>query len=207
MKDIYVIDNFVSKDYQMWIENIVINQPELPWYYKQHAIDPKRTSDPRNVECLFHYLYEDEEKKSPLFDAIYPLVLNISEKAPDVKFNALDRMRINLMPKHKDVNFIGYHLPHIDNYHKGGWNAIYYINNVKAPDDGDTFIFKQSLEKYTQEENEKIVNDNYFEIEQKITPKRGRMVIFSNRYYHASSWSNTADRYVVNINLITKEIL
>lgn len=143
-------------------------------------------------------------KKSPIFDAVYPILMNISEKAPQVRWNTLDRMRINLMPMQKYADYIPWHLPHVDNYIKNGWNAIYYVNNMKAPDDGDTFIFKQKMVEFTPEESEKILQDNFFEIKQKITPKRGRMVIFPTSYFHASSWSNTVDRYVINCNLINE---
>jgi hypothetical protein len=77
---------------------------------------------------------------------------------------------------------------------------------MKAPDDGDTFIFKQKMVEFTPEESEKILKDNIFEIKKKITPKRGRMVIFPTCYFHSSSWSNTTDRYIININLINQDL-
>lgn len=202
--DIFVIDNIIPKDYQIWVEEIITQQKELPWFYKSNAIHSGYKTDLRNVFGLFHYLYEEETKKSPIFDAVYPILMNISEKAPQVKWNTLDRMRVNLMPMHKYIDYIPWHLPHVDNYIKNGWNAIYYVNNMKAPDDGDTFIFKQKMVEFTPEESEKILEDNFFEVKKKITPKRGRMVIFPTCYFHSSSWSNTVDRYVININLINE---
>jgi hypothetical protein len=205
--DIFVIDNIISKDYQKWIESIVIDQPELPWYYRKNAVYKEYTSDKRNVPGHFHFLYEDETKKSPLFDALYPIILNISEKAPQVKWNTLDRMRINLVPKDDSYDYgIPYHMPHVDNFYSDGWNAIYYVNNMRSPDDGDTFIFEQHLTEFTKEECNKIIGDNYFEIKEKITPKRGRLVLFPSKYFHAASFSNTVDRYVININLTYQEI-
>jgi hypothetical protein len=63
--DIFVIDNIIPKDYQIWVEEIVTQQKELPWYYKSRAIHDEYQSDLRNVFGLFHYLYEEETKKSP----------------------------------------------------------------------------------------------------------------------------------------------
>ena len=202
MNDIYVIDDLIPKDYAVWVEEIVTKQKELPWYYKSNAIHEDYKKDLRNVFCLFHYLYEEETKQSPLFDALYPILLHMKEKAPEVRWNTLDRMRINLMPKSKTTTT--WHLPHVDNYIRNGWNAIYYVNSVDAPDDGDTFIFDQKMEDFTPEESNKILKDNYFSIKKKITPKRGRMVVFPTCYFHASSWSNTTDRYVINCNLINE---
>jgi hypothetical protein len=202
MNDIYVIDDIIPKDYSFWVEEIVTKQKELPWYYKSNAIHDDYKKDLRNVFCLFHYLYEEETKQSPLFDALYPILLHMKEKAPDVRWNTLDRMRINLMPKSKTTTT--WHLPHVDNYIRNGWNAIYYVNSVGAPDDGDTFIFDQKMEEFTPEESNKILKDNYFSIKRKITPKRGRMVVFPTCYFHASSYSNTTDRYVINCNLINE---
>ena len=200
MNDIYVIDDLIPKDYAVWVEEIITNQKELPWYYKQNAIHDDYKKDLRNVFCLFHYLYEEETKKSPLFDAVYPILLHMKEKAPEVRWNTLDRMRINLMPKSKTTTT--WHLPHVDNLIRNGWNAIYYVNDMGAYDDGDTFIFDQKMENFTPEEANKILKDNYFTIKTKVTPKRGRMVVFPTCYFHASSWSNTTDRYVINSNLI-----
>lgn len=205
--DIIIIDNLISKDYQKWIESIIIDALEIPWVYKKHSVSSNYKSDKRNVSANMHYLYENETKMSPLFDALYPMVLSISEKSPNVKWNTLDRMRINLVPKDGSFDYpIPWHLPHVDNLYKDGWNAIYYVNDMKRPDDGDTFIFEQSLEEFTQDEYSKIMEDNYFTIKQKITPKRGRLLLFKNKYFHAASFSKTVDRYVININLTTTEV-
>ena len=204
MEDIFVIDDIIPKDYQIWVEEIITQQKEIPWYYKSKAIHDAYQKDLRNVFCLFHYLYEEETKQSPLFDAVYPILLHMKDKVPDARWNTLDRMRVNLMPKCDTSTRIRWHLPHVDNYIRNGWNAIYYVNNMGAPDDGDTFIFNEKMVDFTPEESEKILKDNYFTIKKKITPKRGRMVVFPTCYFHSSSWSNTVDRYVINVNLINE---
>lgn len=199
LTDLVVIDDIVPKDYQNWIEQIVINQ-QTPWYYTANCFHPNLKKDPRNVSGLFHYLYSQDTKQSPLFDALYPIVLSIGDK---VKWNRMDKMDIDLFPKQKSSI---YHLPHVSNFYRTGWTAIYYINNVLAPDDGDTFIFNQKLEQFTVDESEKILKDNYFEIRNKVNPKKGRLIAFPSNYFHASSYASSADRYTVTINLVNEDL-
>lgn len=200
LNDLIVIDDVIPKDFQNWVEQIIVYQEELPWYYVPNSFHPKLTKDPRNAPGLFHYLYNNDTKQSPLFDALYPIVLSIGN---NIEWNRLDKMDINLYPKQKSSI---YHLPHVSNFYKTGWTAIYYVNDIPSPDDGDTFIFKQRLEEFTPEESEKILKDNYFEMKNKVNPRKGRLIAFPSYYFHASSYAYSADRYTVTINLVNEEL-
>lgn len=85
------------------------------------------------------------------------------------------RCKFNFLPRGTDPT---YHYPHIDNSEQGMMTAIYYVNDS----DGDTYFF-----------------ENYLEITNTITPKKGRMVLFdSNKLHSSSSPINSEYRIVMN---------
>jgi hypothetical protein len=89
-------------------------------------------------------------------------------------------------------------MPHIDTWFPH-WNAIYYVNDC----DGDTFIFNEVNETYDPGESDiNKIKDMQFTVKRRITPKKGKIVIFPGKYYHSSSYTrNSRYRCVVNINL------
>jgi hypothetical protein len=111
--------------------------------------------------------------------------------------NNLVRMRANLT-----LNAAGsslqHHLPHIDTW-RPHWVAIYYVNDS----DGDTIIFNETNDTYNsgQTDINKSLSNN-FTIKRRVTPKKGKVLIFEGKYYHTSSWPTVNKcRSVININL------
>jgi hypothetical protein len=195
----YIIDDIIPQAQQKWIEDFVFNEEiQIPWYYKQHAISAVKKRDPRNVPGFFHYIYSDDTVKSNLFDMFYPIILAISEREPEIKWNKLDSMRLNLFQKEVGYDK-GWHLPHVDHFYRNSWSGLYYVNT----NNGDTHVLQQHLQDYTKEEFDKIQNDNDFDIlKEPIKPKRGRVVIFPSNHFHCSSYANDTHRCVLNFNLI-----
>ena len=190
-----VVDNIIEKDYQNYIFEL-IQQEDFPLYYRKNIVDPRQIFDGQdNVNGFTHQLYEDQRQISHYFSALYPLVLNITGKT-GLKFNALDRMRFNFVQGNSH-SILDYHLPHVDNM-LPHLVAIYYVHDC----DGDTFIFDQRNESRTYNEDEMIAARNQWTIAKRVTPKKGRMVVFDGRHYHASSFTKTHPyRCVINMNL------
>lgn len=143
--EIVEIKNFVPRDYQKYILDYVTGL-KFPWYYNMNMVsdhDPL-LSDMGNIAGLNHFLYEDGEAVSPFFNTVYPLVLLIGDKAPEIKFQKLERMRFNLTFKNS-VYPHEYHMPHIDNA-MPHYVAIYYVNDS----DGDTFILTKQMTRIRQ---------------------------------------------------------
>ena len=78
---------------------------------------------------------------------------------------------------------------------------IYYINDT----DGDTCIYDTDLT--TMSGWNYIVRDKKFEhftLNKRISPKKGRVVIFNGLLPHHSSYPTLNDRYVINFNTAIK---
>lgn len=100
----------------------------------------------------------------------------------------LQRLKWNFNPKvsksYKDKCMN----PHCD-MNKGGWTAIYYVNDS----DGDTVIFN---ERY----NGKPIKN--FTVNKKITPKKGKCVMFPTDYVHSGGFPfSSINRTVINFNV------
>ena len=78
---------------------------------------------------------------------------------------------------------------------------IYYINDT----DGDTCIYDTDLT--TMSGWNYIVRDKKFEhfsLSRRISPKRGRVVIFNGMLPHHATYPTLSNRYVINFNTVIK---
>lgn len=195
--NIFEIENIIPVDYQDHLLNLM-SGVSFPWGLNLNLVSPENEFLSRNDNHagFNHFFYENGEPSSQYFNLVYPLVLSITSNSP-VKFNRLTRMRANLTMPNKSYPS-EYHMPHIDTWFPH-WNAIYYVNDC----DGDTFIFNETNEKYDSgEEDIAAIRNMQFTVKKRITPKKGKIVIFPGKYYHASSYTRESKfRCVINMNL------
>lgn len=197
MTDIIEIENFIPKDYADHLERLMTSF-DFPWFFNPSMVsgDDDFQGYENNIAGFNHFFYEKNTKTSPYFDLVYPLILSITSQA-NVPFNRLVRMRanLNLPNKHSKLD---YHMPHIDSFFPH-WNAIYYVND----NDGDTFIFNETNDTYDSGIDDIMkIKHGEFTVKHRVTPKKGKIVLFPGIYYHTSSWARNAKyRCVININL------
>lgn len=194
-EEIYVIDDVIPVTYQDFILEKVTGL-QFPWYFNTNLVsnEEQLAGDNTNIQGFNHFLFEEHKPVSPFFESIYPLYLSIVDKAP-VKFNLLERMRFNLTYPNTTSD-LKWHMPHIDSLYPH-YIAIYYVNDS----DGDTFIFNESNPTF-EEDFDRMQMNKEFTVRQRITPKKGRVVIFPGHIYHASSFAKKSKfRCVLNINL------
>ena len=134
---------------------------------------------------FYYFALNSDGVKSPIFDKVLPLLYALEEKT-GITVKEVYRIRIALTTTvGKEVQ----HHPHVDDYdpHKV---LLYYVNDS----DGDTFMFN---EMYSPDEEPL----SEFTIKERVTPKKGRAIIFDGLTYHNSSKpvNNTA-RYIINID-------
>jgi hypothetical protein len=200
-----IIDNVLSEEEQIKLELTVLDNQYFPWSYLRSAnfgsseehegkiknpnYDAGKFSNWPNVIDTFsfnHALYVNDR-----YSNFYPAFMGVIKKL-DIKH--LIRFKLNITTFDPRYNNDTYGYPHTD---MATMNipeyktAIYYINDC----DGDTFIFNERHQ------------DNFdkFTIKQRVTPKRGRMVVFDGNHYHAgSSPTNHIARAVANINYIPR---
>jgi len=181
---IEIIDNFIKLHVQDSLEKLFLSETFNYFYNKETII----------LDETDNYLIDNNTLDAPQFNHVfvndyqvyssqYTNVLPISNKLIDIIDVDCDIIRCKLNMNVIDLRFEDkYHTPHIDNPWEDQITAIYYVNDS----DGDTFFF-----------------DKKGEVTQRITPKKGRLVWWKGRIYHAkSSPTKTLNRLVLNFNLL-----
>lgn len=79
---------------------------------------------------------------------------------------------------------------------------IYYINDS----DGDTLLFtnKKGNSAESIKDNFNSVNTDDFELLQRVSPKKGRVLIFNGNLYHYGEYPTKGNRFVINYNTAAK---
>ncbi len=201
-----IVDDLVTKVEQRRLEVAVLDRSDMDWRYspkstasdldaieKSTKVDPNIFVDPVGSFC--HNLYYDPIGVQPAVSPFYSLVENFPaaiEQKFNVKVNRLLRMHIMLtMPDPKNQSKYG--IPHVDyTEYPTAKTIVYYINDST----GDTVLFN---EKYQSDLDTNIGKKN---ILTRVSPKKGRAVMFDTLQFHAASRSHTNHRAILNINFI-----
>ena len=171
------------------IENTV-SSPFFPWYMSKtkytaqlETIEKfKNNANVKEYVQLVHVFYNNETGDTRINSDFAQLAIKPLQKLlAELNLNdaILHRCKANFQTQHKNSDSDSYNTPHIDlpNPH---YVMIYYVNDS----DGDTFLF-----------------DNNNQLITRITPKRGKMLIFDGLILHAGSHPVTSDyRIVINYN-------
>lgn len=199
---ILVYDDIVPEKLQDEIEQVLLG-PDFPWYMSCHK-DEKgnfQTSDysqgkkfehNKNVQDigqLVHTFMRINENnltvRSPYFDFILS-VLELTVSKHNLKNVLVKRIKSNMKPSSSLLNEDSFGIPHKD-YDDEHFVLLYYVNDS----DGDTVIF----------DNEKDLN-----IIKSVTPKKGRILLFDGKFYHAAGNPISSNyRAVVNYDFTADE--
>lgn len=185
--DIWEIENFIPENNQDLFEKYVTSH-NFKWSYYEGTI--LKSDIQYTNSCIiekginppqFSHFVDLRYDSNTIF--IRPVLNKIAEH-----FNQnlkILKCKYNLLTKSNDDT---HHFPHsdIDDFTNKIFTAIYYINNT----DGETYLFNE----FTPKNNEEIT------INRKIQPKKGKILIFDSRRFHASSSPQTNEtRIVLNI--------
>jgi len=182
---IEIYDDLLSQQEKDHVENF-LRDPKFPWFLSighnhyttdKNCINTNSNKDSEECVLLTHVFYLDSIKNSDNY-LLSDFVLNIFLNKTNFPFRSLIRSKANLQLVSKTTNAL-HTTPHIDsnNDHKV---LIYYVNDC----DGDTFVFC----------NDKV---------ERISPKKGRFVLFDGNHYHAAGLAKESDfRINLNFNLL-----
>ena len=191
MSDVMIIDDLVPKEIQDRIEHKFCKSNELNWFfhptscgehdnpYWHYMKNPNVVEGPQFV----HYMYDSKRgKTSDYLDDALSIVNLLKQKYDDVKFD-LHRIKANLQLQTKDSQpdkFCGVHR----DFDFDHMVFLYYVNDS----DGDTFLFDD-------------INGE-LKVKERISPKKGRIIVFDGSNLHASSIpTNSPYRCVFNIDM------
>lgn len=159
-------------------------------YFK--TITPNVFESPQMVHTFVH---EGEINSSAANTALIMLD-KVCEKYK-IKVN-IHRIKVNLCQKVWCDNVDAHQTPHVD-FREPHWSMIYYVDNS----DGDTFIFDQRA--YLNCEYEEIKT---LTLKQRISPKKGRCLIFKGDQFHAGMHPRLHSfRTVINFNFTIDGII
>jgi hypothetical protein len=184
------IEKFIPASYADIIEDIICKSPEFQWVYTPSTNNQKETAimkkDAASYESeqLVHALYLEGARRSQFFDIVFPFFYFLEEKT-GIRMGAIERIKANMLLK-SDLPDDQYNTPHIDVPDPGYKSLLYYVKDS----DGDTFIF-----------NETFNDKKTLTLQKRVSPKKGKAVIFDSNTWHASSNPRQSQNRVV-LNLI-----
>ena len=190
---ILVIDDFIDKDYQEDIKDVLLGKEEwgdllFPWHYIDD-VTAAFEDDNQGRPGLSHvYVEYNDDKTSDIVSDFHDLFIPLLELACEtlevpsariVPGRSFMQFPLNLQSDEDDT-------PHID-LEEGERHIVvlYYVKDS----DGDTVIYNQRTESDT------------YTVKQKVTPKQGRVVIFDGGQYHTAQQAINSVRCIVNYNL------
>jgi hypothetical protein len=178
---IQIFDNILPEKQQKYIED-TLHDHLIDYYTYPNTVNSYVFMDDKNIREWFqfvHVLWDDQTKSRYKF--IGDEILEAFFKAQPLEIDRVSRAKINMLTMSDFKQNELYNTPHIDNIDPH-YVLIYYVNDS----DGDTFIFEGKGEK----------------IIKRVTPKRGRFLLFPGELYHAGRPPvNHKNRVLINFNL------
>jgi hypothetical protein len=202
-----VVDDIVTKQISDKIQEMVFG---LNYFYK-----PKTTMT-KEIDAFGHSYYDSNIDDNGQFcrvlmldgeilhnyqeevNLLQPLIEAAKNNINGAKIIGIDRIKVNLILKQPNLSENHYNIPHKDfpdflepRHH----SMVYYCEDS----DGDTVLFDQF---HNPLEIPKVLTIN-----QRISPKKNRAVIFeSNRWHSSSNPRYSKTRCVINFVFMTKPV-
>jgi hypothetical protein len=187
MHKVTIIDDVVDKETQDLIEATVFGKT-TKWTFARSVFDdgfnPEVNEEQRNKLMSFTNLIYDEGEMNPNGDLYFKVIAGLNIKQ-------LLQIRIQLqLPVITEIDKI-HGVPHVDGYTDIPYKVgVYYVNDS----DGDTVLFKQTTDDTTPVD----VMNGKLDIDQTLSPKKGRLIIFDSNIYHAVGKPKKNVRSVLN---------
>ena len=185
-------DNLIPKLYQDMIES---EASALGWFFHSESARPELAFH-HQYGGFFHMAY-DLASPTPVQSAInailVPLLFIYCDKA-QLELTTLLRIRLGMFTQSPGDE--PFHNPHVD-FYAPHQVALYYVNDS----DGDTVLFDETFDQISAEQSAPHANQRKFTEARRISPRKGRMVGFDGKHYHASMHPrNHQSRIVITFN-------
>lgn len=195
LENFLVIDNLIPKTWQNDIERTILSH-NFPWYYTSDITFGDDAPYDQRAPAFYHVLRKFFQTQSNYFPTFVPIAHVAAEKI-NFEFKDIAEARLFLqLPLNENFIKNKADLLHVDPIQENNIVVLYYITDS----DGDTVLvdkkrsvpgeFKNNLKM----DGEKILA--------KVTPKKGRCLIFDGDFYHTAYQPNSSVRSIINFNLI-----
>ena len=186
--DILVVDDAIPKSYADAIENLIFKL-NFPWWYQSDS-SFGYSSSTRAFPSFNHVLVRHGEIVNPSFDFFLPMIYFLAERI-DLNFNrvlsAKSCLQVPLIMTTDDRS----NNPHID-VELDHTVLLYYVNDS----DGETIVYDKISDK-----NGDFVKEE-LPIKQKVSPKKGRFLVFNGKYLHNSTTPLHSPRCILNFDVV-----
>lgn len=188
LKETVVIDDIVDKDFQDKIQDLVIKQP---WIFLKDM--SYANGDIKYPSYGFNstFKHPDHGILSNMYEEVSVPIINALLKKTKIKISDIYFNRAFLQVPLRDGFFKGTNGAHVDiaNPH---YACVYYVNDS----DGDTIVYEQNTHDTPfGSQNVDLV------VHKRVTPKKGRLVMFDGARYHCSSQPKENYRCIINFVL------
>lgn len=181
--DTVELEDVIPRLYQDQIEAELTSE-NMAWHFR---LEPGRTvsvlgasggeaSYSGFTNTVFH-VENAAGPPSPITALLLPLLFAFCDKTKK-PFKQLLRIRLGLYPR---IMVDAAHHPHVDFYHPH-YNALYYVNDA----DGDTVLYEETFDQVTKAMLPGYLREDRFTVAKRVTPRKGKMVGFEGKQYHAS---------------------
>jgi hypothetical protein len=189
LKPTIVIDDVVPVEFQNKIQDIMKLQfwnfiPDMS--YANYEMDYPSYG--------FNHMIKHPESKTvgQVYDTVSVPIINAVKEKTGIEINDIYFNRAFLQVPLNEKFLKQQNGVHID-IHLDHYACVYYVNDS----DGDTIVYEQT--KYDTpygSQNVELVEHK------RVTPKKGRIVIFDGARYHCSSQPKNSYRMIINFDLI-----
>jgi hypothetical protein len=191
MQPFKIIDNVISKEYQDYLEQLLLDSNDLPWFLIRNLNEIKSNQTNTHTSGLSIQSISDGKDHGMLALILRSLAYSLAEKL-DISINEIFNARTFLQLPGGNISETIAREYHVD-YAKPHKVLLYYVNDS----DGDTIVLKQ---KYPFSHN-RISGLTQGEVLQQISPKKGRVVMFDGSHFHSSTVPSKQLRCVINIDV------
>lgn len=207
------VENFFPVPYQQGLLKLV-KARRFTWHYRP-KLKINNSTQLRKIFDSDHNIINQEGFSHTFFKKdkvvcksiinkknLLELFINYTESNFNIKVKDPLRLTCMFSLPNESIANSNYLVPHID-YFMPHHTLLYYVNTV----DGDTVIFDDKAninESYSHLEHERLLelfdDCNKKSIKKRITPVRGKAVLFDGLHFHSGSVPKTSERFVINFN-------
>lgn len=181
-KDINELDDFLQSINFAWFYNPNIGGGTNEQVYINDA-------NVKDTDGFVHMFIENNVSNSP-HDVIIMMLMDNIQRHIKKPIKDILRARASMIKENSTFGDY-YQVPHVD-YTTPHYTAIYYVNEA----DGDTIFFN---EHYTIEDHSKKI------VQQRISPEKGKCIIFNGLQYHTGTVPTKNKRMIININFTLED--
>jgi hypothetical protein len=185
--DIFILDDFISKKYQDEIEKALLGESMTPWFLMEDISLGFGDFPIKNIG-FSHVLKNNNGIVSNLYNLMIPMVYAAADK---INYNIQNvylarsflqapSAKTNPNWPHTDIQ-----LPHTV--------CLYYVNDS----DGDTILYNETQDEVPVDQ---LRTYNFTEYK-RVSPKKGRAVMFNGNRFHSSSTPTKTKRCVLNFDI------